>query len=191
MKRRGFTIVEVMVASMLALVILALAVQLFIPALRAWSEGQKRSEVDQNLLVASCWIGDDVTRCSPGSIRLTDQGALAMKCAQGQTTDHTNPFSQMVVYWQDQTDLLRATLALDDPDAEPSLALNDVRAWSEQRRVASDVSRFEVTIPDAWRLTLNLQISKSGRSGEIRTAFSSAYAPLDLEYAQANQQQTP
>jgi hypothetical protein len=185
------SLIEVMVASALALVVLTLVIQLFIPALRAWSDGQKRSEVGQNLLLTTGWLGEDVVRCSPGSLRLTDEGALVMKCAMGQTTDHNNPFSQLVAYWLEEGEIFRATLSLSDPEVEPSVTLADLRILKDRRRVADDVTTFDITVPQPWRLNVHLAVDKLGRKGEIRTAYSSIYAPFDLEMAEANETPAP
>ena len=187
--RQGFSLIEVMVASTLALVVLTLVIEIFIPALRAWTDGQKRSEVGQSLLVTSGWLREDVVRCAPGSLKLTDEGVLVMKCAMGQTVDHNNPFSQQVAYWKEEGDVFRATVMSDDPNAEPSVTLSDVRARQDRRRVAANVTAFEVVIPQGWRMELHLAVEKEGRKGEIRTAYSSIYAPLDLEIAAENEEE--
>lgn len=188
--RGGFTLIEVMVASTLALVVLTLVVTIFIPALRAWTDGQKRSEVGQSLLITSGWLREDVVRCSPGSLKLTDEGVLVMKCAMGQTVDHNNPFSQQVAYWQEGSDLFRSTLMLADPDSETVPNLAGVRTWPDRRKVAGYVTDFEVLIPQGWRLELFLAVDKEGRKGEIRTGYSSIYAPFDLEIAAENETET-
>ena len=194
--RKGFTLVELLVGSVLLLVVIALVAQLLIPALRAWSDGQKRAEVGQSVLLASSWLGEDVARSLPGSIRLTDEGVLVMQCALGQTTDHNNPFSQTVAYWLEggrevdgervEESLFRASRS-GELEAEPSVLLTDVQAWPDRRRVAADVIAFAVEIPQPWRLELHLAVSKLGRKGELRTGFSSIYAPLDLEIATSNE----
>lgn len=178
-------------AATLALVVLTLVVTIFIPALRAWTDGQKRSEVGQGLLVSTGWLREDVVRSSPGSLKLTDEGVLVMKCALGQTVDHNNPFSQQVAYWREDDDLFRATLTLVDPDTEAIPSLADVRAWPDRRRVAGHLTEFLVTIPNGWRLELQLAVEKEGRKGEIRTGFSSIYAPFDLEIAGMNETPPP
>lgn len=181
-----------MVASALFLVVLTLVFQLFLPALRAWKDGQKRSEVGQSLLLTSDWLGEDVIRSSPGSITLTPEGALVMKCAQGQTTDDSNPFNLMVGYWQEGSDLYRSTQVLSDPDAEVSgMTMADLAMLRDKRRVASGVTAFEVTTPQAWRVDLHLAVEREGRKGELRTGYASIYAPLDLEMADANASATP
>lgn len=188
---RGFTLIELMVASTLALVVLTLVIQLFIPALRAWSDSQRRSEVGQNLLVTTSWLGEDVVRCSPGSLKLTPEGALVMRCAMGQTVDHNNPFSQLVAYWLEEGEVFRATTMLSDPEAEPAVTLADLKGLTERRRVANQVTAFELTIPQPWRLEVHLAVDKEGRKGEVRTAYSSIYAPFDIELAEANEEQRP
>jgi prepilin-type N-terminal cleavage/methylation domain-containing protein len=192
----GFTLVELLVGSVLMLVVLTLVIQIFIPALRAWADGQKRAEVGQSLLLTSNWLGEDVVRSAPDSLRVTDEGVLILKCALGQTTDHNNPFTQLVAYWQEggrmvdgemvDVSLYRASQLLSDPEAVPSVTLADVRSWKDRRRVASDVTTFEVEIPQPWRLNLHLVVKRLGRQGEIRTGYSSIYAPLDLEIAADN-----
>lgn len=182
--RSGFTLVEVLVASTLALLVLTLTVRLLIPALRAWSDGQKRSEVSQSVLITSGWIGDDVTRAAPNSIALTPEGSLVMRCARGQTVDHTNPFSEQVAYWQEQGHLYRTVQPLSEPDAEPPLTtLSALRAAPDRRRVASGVTRFEIELnPETpWLVGLSFEVDKQGRKAAILTSFCSIYAPADRE----------
>lgn len=183
----AFTLVEVLVASALASVVLSLVVQLLIPALRAWTDGQKRSEVGQSLLVTTSWLGEDVLRSSPSSLRLIGEHALVMKCAAGQTVDHNNPFSQAVGYWLEDGQIFRSTRTLADPEAElPPLVLDELKAMPDKRRVATNVTTFEIVIPQPWRIDLRLAVDKHGRKGEVKTAYSSIYAPFDLEMAAEN-----
>lgn len=179
----GITLIELLVASVLALMVLTLAVQLFFPAMRAWSDGQKRSEVGQSVLITSTWIGDDVVRSSPGSVSLTPEGTLVMKCALGQTTDHNNPFSQLVAYWQDQGNLYRSTQTLGNPEVVPPTTLAALRAVTDKRRVASGVTKFEISLnpEEPWMVGLLLEVEKEGRKGAIATSYSSIYAPADRE----------
>lgn len=179
----GVTLVELMVASVLALLILSLVVQLFFPAMRAWSDGQKRSEVGQSVLMTSTWIGDDVVRSSPGSVSLTPEGTLVMKCALGQTTDHSNPFSQLVAYWRDQGNLYRSAQTLSDPETLPPTTLTALRTVTDKRRVASGVTKFEISLnpEEPWVVGLLLEVEKEGRKGSIATSYSSIYAPADRE----------
>lgn len=179
----GITLIELLVASVLALMVLTLAVQLFFPAMRAWSDGQKRSEVGQSVLITSTWIGDDVVRSSPGSVSLTPEGTLVMKCALGQTTDHNNPFSQLVAYWQDQGNLYRSAQTLVNPEVMPPTTLAALRAVADKRRVASGVTKFEVSLnpEEPWMVGLLLEVEKEGRKGAIATSYSSIYAPADRE----------
>ena len=182
--RGGITLVELMVASTLALLVLGLTVQLLVPALRAWTDGQKRSEVGQSVLMTTTWIGDDVVRSSPGSVLLTPEGTLVLKCALGQTIDHNNPFSQLIAYWQEDGNLYRTAQNLSDPDAVlPPTTIADLKNLPDKRRVASGVTKFEVALnPDTpWLVGLTLEVEKEGRKGAIVTSYSSVYAPSDRE----------
>jgi prepilin-type N-terminal cleavage/methylation domain-containing protein len=187
-RRGGFTLVELMVASTLSLVVLTLVVELLIPALRAWGDGQRRSEVGQALLVSTTWLGDDVVRASPGSLKVTDEGALVMKCALGQTSDDENPFCQFVGYWKEGAEVFRAAKILEDPEGEVAgTTLADLKALKDVHRVAANVTDFEISVPEPWRVDFHLAVDKDGRKGEIRTGYTSIYAPLDLEMAAENE----
>ncbi len=183
-RQSGITLIELLVASVLALLVLSLAIQLFFPAMRAWSDGQKRSEVGQSVLMTSTWIGDDVVRSSPGSVSLTPEGTLVMKCALGQTTDHNNPFSQLVAYWQEDGNLYRSVQTLADSEAPlPPTTLAALRNVTDKRRVASGVTKFEISLneDEPWLVGLLLEVEKEGRKGAIATSYSSIYAPADRE----------
>lgn len=188
-REKGFTLIEILVASSLALVVLLVLVQLFIPALRAWTDGQQRSEIGQNLLITTQWLGDDITRSAPGSARLTDEGVLVMKCALGQTVDDSNPFSEFVAYWRDDDILYRSvqTLASSD-DPVPTATLAELAAVDNRRKIASGLTAFDVTIPREWRVQIHIAMKKLERSGEIQTAFTSIYAPFDISTAELDAQ---
>lgn len=180
----GFTLVEVLVASTLALLVLTLTVRLLFPALRAWSDGQKRSEVSQSVLITSGWLDDDVTQAAPNSIALTPEGSLIMRCARGQTVDHTNPFLKLVAYWQEQGHLYRTVQQLNESEGEiPATTLAALRAAPDRRRVASGVTRFEIELnPETpWLVGLAFEVDKEGRKAAILTSFCSIYAPVDRE----------
>lgn len=182
--KRGFTLIELVIASALALVALLVGFQLFVPALKAWSDGQKRSEVSQGLLVTSNWIGDDVLRSSPGSLVVTPEGALVMRTSLGQRDSGVAQFDQFVVYWVREGDLFRSHQALGDSDPEPSTFGADLDALPGKRRLSSNVTDFEPVVLQDWQISLYLAVNKLGRRGEIRTAFTSIYAPFDLEIAE-------
>lgn len=181
MKRiRGITLVEVVVASFVFSLLMTVAIKVLIPALNAWSDGQKRSEVSQSLLLTANWLGDDVVRSSPDSIQTTDEGLLVMKCALGQQADHTNEFKELVVYWEENGDLFRGDKTLATPGAGPTtIARDELDTLESKRRIASDLELFEVTVVQPWRVELHLRVLRDGRQGEIRTSFTSMYAPFD------------
>ena len=182
-RNQGLSLVEVMVASTLALLAIGLCISLFFPAMRAWKDGQKRSEVGQSVLMTSTWLGDDVVRSSPGSLQITPEGSVVMKCALGQTVNHENPFSQSVAYWRDGGELYRSTKILADSEAAVPSTLAEIQALTDRRRVASGVTKFEVVInpEQPWLVSLDLEVEKDGRKGAISTGYSSIYAPSDRE----------
>ena len=106
MKNRGLSLIEIVVATFVMSMLLVVSVKVLIPALRAWTDGQKRSEVGQSLLVTSSWIGDDVIRSAPESMIVTeDEGIFGMRCALGQQESFENEFRELVAYWVDEKTL--------------------------------------------------------------------------------------
>ena len=185
-KRRGTTLIEIMVASSLLLLLLLVAVQILIPALRAWTDGQKRSEVSQGLLVTSNWLAEDVIRAAPDSMQVSGDGVLLMRCALGQETDHTNEFKEVVAFWVEDETLYRATHVLAVPSAGlPSFSLGEVKQWSTRRTLVTGVKNFEANVINPWRLEFSLSLEKQGRLGETKSSFSSIYAPLDASIAES------
>lgn len=187
-KVRAVTLVEVVVASFVISILLAVAVQVLIPAMRAWGDGQKRSELSQGLLVTANWIADDVLRCSPNSLDLTDQGVLVMRTSRGLHDDDKNNFSEVVAYWVAEGTLYRGNR--DDGaginTGPPPLTLADVGNLRGKRRVASGVTTFEVEVVQPWRIDLHLVVERGGRRAEIQTSYSSMYAPFDPNLAEAS-----
>lgn len=189
MKRstRGVTLIEISVASFVLSILLLVAAKVFAPAMRAWADGQKRSEVSQSLLVTANWIGDDVVRSSPSSLVFTDEHVLGMKCAPGQTTDYNNSFNQIVAYWQDEDELFRGDSAVggtDDPALPPDLLKVDLPKMATHRRVASQVKDFKVEVVQPWRIVLHLELERDGRSAVLETSYTSIYAPFDPNVAE-------
>lgn len=181
MKRsRGVTLAEVLVASFVFSLLMAVAFKVLVPALRAWSDGQRRSEVSQSLLVTANWLGDDIVRSSPDSIQKTPEGILVMRCALGQQTDHNNEFDQLVAYWEENGDLFRGSKTLPPGSTgPPQLTLADLDSLESKRRVGSSLDLFDITVTQPWRVDVHLKVLKEGRKGEILTSFSSMYAPFD------------
>lgn len=179
MNRRGITLVEIVVATFVMSLLLVVSVKVFIPAMRAWTDGQKRSEVSQSLLVTTAWLGDDVSRSSPESLELTDEGILGMRCALGQQESFENEFKELVAYWLVDKTLYRADKTVDGGSGPPALTLIDLETFESTRKVGSGVEVFEVTVVNPWRLEAHLVVEKDGRSAEIRTGYSSMYAPFD------------
>jgi hypothetical protein len=179
-RRRGITLVEIVVASFVMSILLTVMVKVLIPALRAWSDGQKRSEVGQSLLVTTSWLGDDIVRSAPDSIALNEEGILGMRCALGQQESFENEFKEVVAYWIVEKELYRADNTLDaSATGPPVLTLPQLEGFETKRRVGSGVEVFEVTVVAPWRVEVHLVVEKEGRSAEIRSGFSSIYAPFD------------
>lgn len=186
---RGITLVEITVASFVMSILLAVAVKVLVPAMRAWGDGQKRSEASQSALVTANWIGDDMLRSSPGSVEVTPEGILVMKCTPGQTHDHTTAFSNAVAYWLEGTELFRGSQDLsalpdDEPGKPPSITIADAVKLDSKRKIASHVRAFQPAVVQPWRITLNIEIDRGGRTVVINTSFSSIYAPFDPNLAE-------
>jgi type II secretory pathway component PulJ len=181
MKNRGLSLIEIVVATFVMSMLLVVSVKVLIPALRAWTDGQKRSEVGQSLLVTSSWIGDDVIRSAPESMIVTeDEGIFGMRCALGQQESFENEFRELVAYWVDEKTLYRADKTLDSGGTgPPELLLEDLETFESKRRVGSGIETFEVNVVHPWRMEVHIVVEKDGRSAEIRTGFSSIYAPFD------------
>lgn len=184
---RGVTLIEISVASFVLSILLLVAAKVFAPAMRAWADGQKRSEVSQSLLVTANWIGDDVVRSSPGSLVYTAEQVLGMKCSLGQSKDENNPFNQVVAYWREKDELFRGddiVTGVDDPALPPNLTKADLPKMATHRRVSSQVKDFGVEVVQPWRIVLHLQLERDGRSAVLETSYSSIYAPFDPNIAE-------
>ncbi|MFA5507241.1 MAG: hypothetical protein WC314_00360 [Vulcanimicrobiota bacterium] len=182
MNRRAVTLVEVIVAFFLTSVLFTVVITVLVPALRAWTDGQKRSELGQSLVVALNWLGDDIGRAAKDSIVLTEQGVLLMKCTPARPQTHEVEFNEVVVYWLDGSDLLRAQkISPDEDPGPPPLAVGEHLSLDTRRRVASGVEVFEVQVPNPWRVEVRMVVKNDDRSAEARSGFSSIYAPLDPE----------
>lgn len=172
--------VEIVVASFVMSILLTVMVKVLIPALRAWTDGQRRSEVGQSLLVTSSWLGDDIVRSAPDSVALNEEGILGMRCALGQQESHENEFKEVVAYWIVDKALYRADNTLDaSASGAPMLTLAQLDDFETKRRVGSGIEVFEVKVVAPWRVEVHLLVEKEGRTAELRTGFSSIYAPFD------------
>jgi len=176
----GVTLAEVLVAFSVLSLLLVVSLKVLSPALSAWTDQQRRSEIGQGLLITSYWLGDDVLRSSPDSLRLTDDEVLLMRCALGQQADHNNEFDQLVAYWREGEVLYRGTQSLSSADSAPlDIDPFDLTKMDSKREVASGVRQFTVDVVQPWRIEFRIEIQRQGRSGELQTSYSSMYAPFD------------
>ncbi len=112
-----------------------------------------------------------------------------MKCTPGQTSSHVTAFSDAVAYWLEGEELYRGSQDLsalpdEDPARPPSITIAEVIDLHSKRKIASKVKTFEAKVVVPWRLTLNIEIDRGGRTVAIRTAYSSIYAPFDPNLAE-------
>ena len=191
-RHQGITLIEIVVASFLLSLVLLVAIQVFVPAMRAWTDGQRRSEVGQSLLVTSNWIGDDMLRSAPDSCELTEESIFSLKCTPGKQVNHEVKFSTEVAYWLDGTTLYRAQRENDNGETGPiTPLLADLDGYDSKRRVGSDITIFEVELKQPWLIELHLKCDKEGRSSEIKTGFASIYAPFEPEEEAEPEEETP
>lgn len=199
--QRGISLVEILVASSVLSLILLVTTRVMIPALKAWSDGQKRSELTQNALVFSNWMRGDFLRSSPDSTEIDNNGNLVLNCALQQANSHELDFSERVIYWRNDTNIRRASQnhRTDKPN-NPVATLDDLSNFDSVRRLTANVapdeidstgqtvSSYQVRInPNTpWRVTLYLKLQKEQRIAEVQTSFSSIYAPFDTNIAEAD-----
>ena len=172
-----------------------------LPALRAWSDGQKRSELTQSALVVSNWIRQDFLRSSPDSAQADDKGMLTLDCAIKKRESHESEFSEQVIYWREGRNIRRASQnkVVNDPDFLTA-TLEDLAGFDSVRRLSAHVapdeldsegqtrSSYEIQIGanTPWRATLYLKLQKEDRVAEIQTSFSSIYAPFDAKFVETD-----
>lgn len=187
-RSRGVTLAEVLVASFVFSLLMTVAFQVLVPALRAWTDGQRRSEVSQSLLVTANWLGDDIVRSSPDSIQMTAENILVMRCALGQQADHNNEFDQLVAYWEKSGELFRGSKTLPPGTSGlGQLTMAELNTLKSKRRVGSNLELFDVKVTQPWKVDLHLKVLNEGRKGEILTSFSSMYAPFDPNVVEEDQ----
>ena len=182
---RGVTLAELLVASGLAALCIGLAIELLIPALRAWSDCQKQASIDRELLVLYRQLDKDVGWAIPKSIIVDSSGRLSMSCAESlMGSSQVQPRVQ-VSYWRKNSELLRTSQVLEDS------AANDIPRYLSQiedipgsRTLACDISELEFEVPQSWLVRIHVVLSKGVRShrGELMTAFASHYAPITPAY---------
>lgn len=70
-RRRGVSLLEVVVAAALSGLVLALIAQVLRPGLRAWVKGAHKAEVQQNCLIALARVTEEYRNANPDSVRVT------------------------------------------------------------------------------------------------------------------------
>lgn len=73
MRRRGFSLTEVMVAGALLALVFGLLVQTLGPGFRAWMRGDRKSDAQQNALVVVSRIGEEIRHAHPDTIFVKQQ----------------------------------------------------------------------------------------------------------------------
>lgn len=187
--KRGISLAEVMVSAFVFSLLMTVVFQVFVPAMRAWSDGQRRSEASQGLLVTTNWIGDDIVRSSPDSLTVNEQGLFYMTCTLGAQEDYTADFNELVVYWVKDKVLYRAHRSMGEGSSAPlDLTMDEVTGFNSVRRMATGVELFEVKLEVPWRADIHMKVKKDGRESELRTAFSSIFAPFDPNVAERTEE---
>ncbi|MCE7871227.1 type II secretion system protein [bacterium CPR1] len=121
MSRRAFTLVEVMISGGLLLTLIALSVQVFLPALGIWRRNQAKASVQQAALSAVYRIRHDLGQSAPQLVHAREGILILLSAGEPPSFDeHGQPlWSEWVGFWLDDRERLwRFTRSLAAPSAE-------------------------------------------------------------------------
>lgn len=193
-RRRGVSLLELVVAAGLAGLVLALIVQVLRPGLRAWVKGAHKSEVQQGCLIALSRLTEEYRNAHADSVRVTndvsrdEQGRerhrdaivfLSLLDSKGRmaTTPDGDPKWQRWVYLYHDGDgnhIRWQEIPLATPDVSPDLHAVPILVKSDTDRiVAHYVRSFDLDESALPRLGITVE----AESGEYRSANRSSALP--------------
>ncbi|MBI3928956.1 MAG: prepilin-type N-terminal cleavage/methylation domain-containing protein [Armatimonadetes bacterium] len=185
--RRGFSLVEVVVASgLLGLLTLVLAL-LLTPGLRIWNLSQTRSEAEQAMMLAEGHLGEELMETAPSSVQTVDDpglSALSFLSPGSNPVEAYDPITgaptwrQLVVYYLSSGTLYRkqwqtgSTPPLPyvlpaskpfqvQPDELRLLCVPD----GTERRVCAGLDELELFVPGDGTLILSLEVNLETQNG--------------------------
>lgn len=165
----------------LALLVLAVTVAVFRPAVATWTRTQKQSRAQQLVLVAARHLRTDVEKAAPGSF-VVEGGRLFMAGPGHPVTFDTagqTVWTEVVSYYLDEEGQLRRQVdpltAGTEPDSIPRPPIQP-----DARIVARDMTVFEITVERTWLVKYRLVAEREGEASSLESAASSRLAPVDL-----------
>ncbi|MHB2017607.1 MAG: PilW family protein [Candidatus Xenobia bacterium] len=135
--RRGFTLVEVLVASTLALLVMGMAFMLLVPAMHAFARGSAQSQTQSDLLIALSRLDADLESGSPEGIAFVSSGTqsvLAIQPMDRPAPDGTPQWqAQMIVFtWLQSRQALYRQVWTNLPNGLPLQPTSPTKLTSEQ-----------------------------------------------------------
>lgn len=177
--KKGFTLIEVLIAGALLFTLIALSVRVFIPALSIWRRNQAKASVQQAALAAAYRIRHDVMHSAPGLIQVRPSFMLILK-AQSFDPEGAPLWSEWVGYWLDDRQQLWRFSHPIPPVTEPPSALPaglpTVEDLSQRGHVvARDVQEFVTEVGPTRGVRYGLTLKSGPFRYELLTGAVSAY----------------
>lgn len=177
MRGRAFTLLETVIGAALAALLLSLMVWVLVPALRVWSRGQARSEVQQSALAVARWVRSDVARAAPQSL-LTGPDWLTMS-TRGypmQFDDTGSPrWESFICYRLDADGRVRRQEEVISPPAASASPSPPPVADQRARTVGRHIQTFSPAITGEGRVQLHLNAVKDGHGYELDTLATTVF----------------
>jgi len=182
--RRGFTLLEVVISSGLLLLILGLLLAMFLSAVRALREGERRSSVQRSALILLQRLRQELNCAHRDSLLLDPQQGLVFlsdRNAAGQLR-YTPGGQRLWLRWQTVGWLATRQVVLrqwsiTNPTSPPVLTppVANAAGWS-QRMLAADVEQLNFQVDAQGALHLQLRTAREGLQYEVNTVLA---LPLD------------
>lgn len=174
-RRRGLTLVEVMVAGVLGLLLLFVIVSLLLPALRLSARGTTLVDIDQRAALLEQRLERALKSTGYRGVHISESGAsrhLSVHPILGAVANSKPNLSPtLTVFSWDQDRLRESEVALPEapqtltalPDGQLLAALAD----SPTRSLIEGVSEFEVTLQKGPVVELRFRVEKGTESLEV------------------------
>ncbi|MBM3460519.1 MAG: hypothetical protein FJX76_00265 [Armatimonadetes bacterium] len=194
MRRRGFTLVEILVAGGLLLLLLGVVWYLLVPAWRAYMKGDRKSDVQRNSMVVGARIAQEFRNAYGSSVAVkkipvtTPDGEVRQDAViflsdldlRGdlQLTPDGDPIWQkrVVFYHDGETNQIRSKeIPLDPPSVDPDPLIVETFDRSPKDRI---IARHVKELKFSWDLAPSLQIIVQAEREGYTSRFETSVTPL-------------
>ena len=195
--RRGFSLIEVIVAGAVFAIVATIIVQLLIPAMRSVARGSSKTQAQEDAMLVVSRISRELYGALPTSIALTTDGhAVLFLSAIDPHQDSLvlddvgDPLysKREVLYLDDAGELVEQEIALVPPDPNPQPLVASTFTPHDkhvrERVVARDIASFTLQLTDSHLpLLISVDTQVGGFTSHLENSGTALLSTLDTALA--------